>query len=204
MNQLDILILVIYTITVILVLKKAIASVDQVTTIDIDTSDMQAMLEENDLADKLKVGFALPNRTPLGKQPTTITVVIANQLDRAVFVDWDRSTFNDTKGRSRRVIRLSPYRGAETISSQVFSPIPPGQTLQEKITAEDTLVRDGDSIKAQKPLVAIKKLDVNESITFSLWLVIRLAETDTKDDRIHILPSEFKVTRCPWTDSLPF
>ena len=65
-------------------------------------------------------------------------------------------------------------------------------------------VRDGDTVAPQKPLVGIKKLSVGESITFSLWLAIYLSETDDADDRRYILPCDFKVTRCPWTDSLPF
>ena len=44
----------------------------------------------------------------------------------------------------------------------------------------------------------------DESVDFSLWLVVHLQETDTLDDRTCVLPCEFTVRRCPWTDSLPF
>ncbi len=204
MNQIDLIILVVYTITVILVLKRAIESVDQVTAIAFNKAALQEALKERKLAGKLGVSFALPGRYPLGSQPKELAVIIANKLERAIYIDWDRSTFTDLKGRSRRVIRLSSNKGAQINAPQVLSPIPPGRTLEEKITAEDTLVRDGDGVKVKKPLINIKRLAEEESVNFSLWLVVHLQETDEFDDRTCVLPCEFTVRRCPWTDSLPF
>lgn len=204
MNQLDLIILVVYTLTVILVLRRAIDSVDQVTAIAFDKGALQQSLKERKLAGKLGVSFALPGRYPLGSQPKQLTVIISNKLERAVYVDWDRSTFTDLEGRSRRVIRVSPYKGVEADAPQVLSPIPPGRSIQETITAEDTLVRDGNGLQVKKPLINLKKLDEGESVDFSLWLVLHLEETETLDDRTCILPCGFTVRRCPWTDSLPF
>ncbi|MGB3612231.1 MAG: hypothetical protein WBA10_00450 [Elainellaceae cyanobacterium] len=205
MNQLDLIILVVYTITVVLVLQRAIASMNKMSTIAFNKDSLQEALKGCNLSGRLGISFALPGRYPLAEQPKALTVVIANKLERAVFVDWDRSTFTDARGRSRRVIRLSPYKDSEmSISSQVFSPIPPGQVIQETITAEDALVKDGSGLKPKKPLVSVKKLEEGETIGFSLWLVLRLQETEELDDRTCILPCEFIVQRCPWTDSLPF
>jgi len=207
MNQLDLIILVAYIITVVLVLRQAIASVNKMTELEFSDEGLQGALKRYELSEQLDISFKLPDPYPMGEQPKAMLLIVTNHLERAVFIDWDRSTFTDTKGRSRRVIRLVPYKGSEAISAQVYSPIPPGKTIQEAITAEDSLEYDGDALKAQKPIVDIEKPEKfaeGDTVGFSLWLVIHMQETEDLDDWTCILPCDFIVRRCLWTDSLPF
>ncbi|MGF1513569.1 MAG: hypothetical protein ACFB5Z_07740 [Elainellaceae cyanobacterium] len=215
MNQLDLIILVAYTIIVILVLQRAIHSVDNRMNILLNKDVLQQSLEERRLAGKLDIAFKPPSDGyPIESPPQELSLAITNSSERPIYVDWDRSSFTafdwDKKasryreGRARRIVRFSPYKGLESVTRQVLSPIPPNSTLKEDITAEDTLVRDGDGLKLDSSLFKIEKLDEGESLDFWLYLVVYLQETETEDDRTCVLPCKFTVLRRPWVDSLPF
>ncbi len=227
MSQLDLLILVVYTITVMIVMVRAIESLDKKTQVDFNDTRLQERLKQYELDGKLKIKFKFEDRYSINEQPSQLAITIENKSDDAVYVDWDRSTIADLDGRSRRTIRLTPYGSPDLSKAQVDTVVPPGSSVQETITAESCLAPDELSpeiLKPSKPLLDINDLQkagikskekkelyedfMNEKTTleFPLWLVFQFGELESlrRGDRLYVVPCDIITRKMPWTDSLPW
>lgn len=227
MSQLDLLILVVYTITVIIVMIRAIESLDQKTKVDFNDTRFQERLKQYELDGKLKVKFKFEDRYSINEQPSQLNITIENKSNDAIYVDWDRSTIADLDGRSRRAIRLTPYGSPDLSKAQVDTVVPPGSRVQEAITAESCLAPDElnpEILKPSEPLLDInglqkagikskekKKLyedfmDEKRTLTFPLWLVFQFGELESlhRGDRFYVVPCDIVTRKMPWTDSLPW
>lgn len=221
MSQLDLFILVIYTLTVIIVLTRAIESLDKKTTITFDDTQFKAKLEQYELSGKINVKFGFEKRYGLDEQPTKLSVTIENKSEEAMYIDWDRSSVSELGGRSRRAIRLTPYGSPDLSKAQVDTVVPPGSSVQESITAEGCLTSDSDNpdklIPTQKlmNMGGIQKgnkklyqdfLEEKAALSYTVWLVVQMGDTESahRGDRLYVLPCNIVTKKVPWTDSLPW
>ncbi|MEL6223159.1 MAG: hypothetical protein AAFR31_11020 [Cyanobacteria bacterium J06627_8] len=220
MSQLDLFILVVYTITVIIVVTRAIDSLDKKTTISFDDAPFKEKLEQYGLADKLAVKFAFDKRYALMDHPSKLSLTLENKLEDAVYVDWDRSSIAEPGGRSRRAIRLTPYGSPDLSKAQVYTVIPPGSSVKETITAEGCLTSDSENPEILKPtqslmsMAAVQKnkklfgafLAEKAALVYTVWLVVQTGEIEStqRGDRLYVLPCNIVTKKVPWTDSLPW
>ncbi len=227
MSQLDLLILVVYTLTVIIVMVRAIESLDQKTKVEFKDARFKEKLEQYELADKVTIKFGFEGRYSMSQQPNQLAITVENKSDDIIYIDWDRSSIADLDGRSRRVIRLTPYGSPDLSKAQAYTVVAPGSSIKEAITAESSLTADEthpDILKPTKPLLDIaglqkagekskdkKKLhkdfiEEKVSLTFPVWIVMQIGEISSvhRGDRLYILPCDIVTTKVPWTDSLPW
>lgn len=227
MSQLDLLILVFYTITVILVVTRAIESLDKKTTIAFNETRFNEKLTQYELGDKLKIKFRFEKRYDLNAQPTQLSITIENKAEDAIYIDWDQSSISDLGGRSRRIIRLTPYGSPDLSKAQVYTVVPPSGSVQEAITAESCLTHDESNPELLKPtkqlldIGAIQKagfkskdqrklyknfIDEKVTLEYPVWIVfqMRASGTANRGDRLYAVPCDIVTKKVPWTDSLPW
>lgn len=223
MSQLDLLIIIIYSFTTFFVVSKAIESLDAKVKVDFNAARLKAELEKYDLAGKIDISIALEKRYGLDNHPKELSVKISNKSESILYIDWDRSSITVLGGPSRRVIRLTPYKSPDLSHAQVYSVVPPGQSLSEKVTAEDVLApnaENGGALEPSKPLLNILSLKDNKdskplfeafmgqktTLSYALWLVCQISDQGSanRGDRLYILPCEMVARKMPWTDSLPW
>ncbi|NJO72939.1 MAG: hypothetical protein HC833_03715 [Leptolyngbyaceae cyanobacterium RM1_406_9] len=230
MTDLDLLILTVYIITVVYVLYQAINTLDDQTTFHFDRNELDRVLEEQELKDVISLNFRFEDRYKFEEQPTKLSLSLENKsADRSFEVDWDHSSLTDFEGRSRRAIRLTPDKRFNLPGYLAFSTVPPGKTLKEDFTAEDTLKMNIDgSLESASPIVDIlgieagskkpnkrgeqlKKLYANfmerkEDLRFSARIIVKMSDLvdGGKGDRTYVLPCNFVIKKVPWSDALPF
>lgn len=213
MSPLDLLILVVYTITVILVMARAIESVERKTSIRFNNQQLNERLASHNLKGLFNVSMSFASRYAVGDHPKQLSIGLTNtSSDKIFYVDWDRSWLTDLSSRSRRVIRLIPHTSPDLAHAQILTVIPPGRSVQETVTAEDTLAPDSSNngvLKPAKPLInvgAIAKLPERAELSYSLWLAVQIGDLDAAQPRaqIYLLPCDIVVQKMPWTDSLPW
>jgi hypothetical protein len=230
MTDLDLLILTVYIITVVYVLYQAINTLDDQTTVHFDRNELDQVLEEQDLKDLISLNFRFEDRYKFEEQPKKLSLSLENKsADKSFEVDWDHSSLTDFEGRSRRVIRLNPGKRFNLSEPQILSIVPPGKTLKEDFTAEDTLKMNIDgSLESASPIIDILKIEADSKkptkrgeqmkqlyadfmekridISFSLRLVVKMTAPlgEGKGDRPYVLPATFLIKKVPWSDALPF
>ncbi len=223
MSQLDLLIIIIYSFTTFFIVSKAIDSLDAKVKVDFNAARLNAELEKHDLAGKIEIKIPLEKRYGLDNHPKVLSVKVANKSESTLYIDWDRSSITVLGGPSRRVIRLTPYKRPDLSHPQVFSVVPPGQSLSEQVTAEDVLQPNPENegaLEPSKPLLNIASLKDNKdskplfnafmgqqtTLSYMLWLVCQISEqgSASRGDRLYILPCELVARKMPWTDSLPW
>ncbi|MGJ3246830.1 MAG: hypothetical protein ACFE0I_12235 [Elainellaceae cyanobacterium] len=232
MDQLDIFVLAVYLITVAYILSKAKDSLeqakasDQKTRISLNQEQLSQELERRGLSNHIAIhlnfdgSYFLSDDPSADKQPKTLSLSVINNSNDAIYIDWDRSSLTDLRGRSRRVIRLVSYKSLDLSYPQVFSTVGPGQTLSEKITAEDLLERNAETetLEATKPLIDIQGLKKSNSglyndfmaekkpLTYYLCLVLRMPDPadPVRGDRLYNVRCEIQVHKLPWTIVLPW
>ncbi len=228
MNELDIFILAIYLITVAYILYQAINALENQTKFWFDKDELSQNLEKHGLKDQIEVDLKFEKRYLLSddaaqdKQPKELSLNIKNKSDEPLYVDWDHSTLTDMGGRSRRVIRMTPSKRLELSQKQVPSVVGPGQSLSEKITAEDLLEYDKETqlLSAQKPLIDIPGLAKNKDkkklykefmegiavldCTLCLVLVVPSFNDITRGDRRYLVRCKILTQRLPWSYILPW
>jgi hypothetical protein len=232
MNELDILILAVYLISVAYIISLAIRNLDQQSKVWLNEDELKKDLEKRGLKDKVEISLKFEDRYLFSEQasdskyPQELALSIKNKSDDVLYVDWDRSSISDLGGRSRRVVRLVPYKRLDLSYPQVFSAVSPGQSLSEKITAEDVLEPNAETtmLEPQKPLINIHGLkdskDKKEKsryedfvdpekltpLSFYLWLVLRMPDPQNpaQGDRVYNIRCEILTQKRPWTDILPF
>ncbi|NEQ97449.1 MAG: hypothetical protein F6K30_12110 [Cyanothece sp. SIO2G6] len=207
----DIFLLVTYALVVYWVLSNAIASLDKFATISLNQAQLDEEIANRDLTGMVQFKFGFANPYSLSSKLKVLAISVANTSDRTVYVNWDRSALTDFKGRSRRVIRLTPDKAPDLNQAQVWSVIPAGQVLREVITAEDVLKRSttADPFETEGVIVSISGAKEDKPLTFYLciWLIVQqqVANNDeNKPDFQTLIPCEFLIYKCPWTNALPW
>lgn len=214
MPPLDLVIVIVYLVALVYVGYRAfqnwVASMEDVVTVKLDQGGLDAQLQEQGLQGKLVIKVSLKDKYKYEVIPD-LSLMITNNLQTPVYVDWDRSVLTNFAGRSRRVIRVTPSLNLDLSRPQIFSVIGPGQVLSEKIVAEDMLKREADgSLKPVAPIVdlsAAGNLSEDKTLTFSLRLVFGMAEfgNEAEDDMLtRALLLIFSVRRIPGTNALPW
>ncbi|MBD2464002.1 hypothetical protein H6G89_23650 [Oscillatoria sp. FACHB-1407] len=218
-QQLDVIIVAVYLISVAYVLYRAYQSiseyVEEQTIITFDKAGLDSQLAERQLKDVIDVNFGFGGRYTFD-QPQDLGITVANKSkDKTLEIDWDRCSIQ-SDGRSRRVIRFPPDRRVDLSQRQVFSVIPPGGVIRERVSAEDLLkVNANNALEPKGPLVTIAALpppakaaflSSTSDIKFSMRLAVWIAD-DVVEDRpnaLHMLNCQFSIKRVPLSEYLPW
>ena len=163
-EQLDLIIVTVYLISVTYVLYQAYSSLAERTMVKFDNGALEQQLEKYKLKDivDIKFGFQDKDRFDFDNQPKEIFIIVINKSsDTSIYVHWDRSTLTDYEGRSRRVIRLTSDKKPDLFQQQAFSPVAPQRSLKERITAEDLLKSDATNsvLEPSGALIDIRDLE---------------------------------------------
>ncbi len=210
MTPLDLLIVVIYLITLVYVGYRAIGNMEDWATVLLDEGALKEQLTINGQPSAIALAVPLQGQYQFNKI-NDLAQTLTNNSPIPIYVDWDRSTLTDFKGRSRRVIRLNPSMIMDLSRSQVFSVVAPGQALSERIVAEDMLKRTPEgTLQVAAPIVdlsAARGLAPDGKLEFSLRLLIRLIDTGSETDSdmaTKALLCKFIVRRVPWDRDMPW
>lgn len=219
-QQLDLIIVAVYLISVAYVLYRAYDSiseyVEEQTTITFDKAGLDRQLEERNLKGVVDINFAFGGRYNFD-QPQDLGLTVSNKSkDKTLEVDWDRSSIT-SDGRSRRVIRFTPDRRVDLSQRQVFSTIPPGGVIRERVTAEDLLKLNPEKnfLEPKGPLVTIAALpppmkaaflESKAELKFSMRVAVWIADDvgNEHPNNLQMLTCEFAIKRVPWTEYLPW
>ncbi|WP_416667041.1 hypothetical protein [Egbenema bharatensis] len=162
MNELDLIIVVVFLIITTYVVMQAISSVEKQVKIEVDNKDIEQQLDAKQfngikLKDIVKISFKLDSRYKYSvdkveddKTPRSLALSIeniSNKTDREiyVYVYWDKSTLTDHGNESRRVIHLDANRQIRDMvppKKQEASPVSPGMKFSGNLTAEELLKLD--------------------------------------------------------------
>ncbi|MEB3230359.1 MAG: hypothetical protein VKJ64_05065 [Leptolyngbyaceae bacterium] len=206
----DLFLLVAYALIVYWVLLNAIANLAKLATISLNQARLKEELDKRGLAKMVEFGFGFANPYSLSSTLKVLAISVVNTSEYTMYVDWDRSALTDLKGRSRRVIRLTPDKAPDLIQAQVWSVIPAGQVLQEVITAEDVLTRPttADPFEPNGVIVPIAGAKEDKPLVFYLciWLIVQrqVPNGDSQPDIQTLIPCEFVIYKSPWTNVLPW
>jgi hypothetical protein len=226
-QQLDLIIVAVYLVSVVLVMFQAINSVEDQTIISFNKGALTQQLEEQNLKDIVDINVKFDGKYKYDSQPKELAITVENKSkNKAIEVDWDRSAII-TGGRARRMIRFAPDKRIDLSQRQVFSMVTPGLSLQEKVTAEDLLKVDAttSTYEVSGPIVDIAKMkqgaegkkpgdkartayedfaSLKTSVRFSMRLVMRIYDLmGEESDRLYSLTCDFEIKKVPWTDFLP-
>ena len=209
MTPLDALLLVLYGLIVYRVLTQAIEKLNKQAIIALNQGQLNQELTNRELSGMVAFNFGFKNPYSLSSALRMLAISIANTSTQTLYIDWDRSSLTNLGGRSRRVVRLTPDKSPDLIRAQVWSVIPPGQVLQEVITAEDVLSRSAETDPLEPTGVIVPIAGASEDNPLRFYLCILLVvQQNTEDGGIkelpHLIPAEFLITKCPWTDVLPW
>lgn len=172
----DWIVVVLFLITVAYVINQAISYVEQQATVKFQDEDFKKQLKEKTLdgtplSDLINITFRIDpsrykfsfDRADQDEQPKSLIMTVINiskAKDVNVYIDWDKSSITNYVTASRRLIRLSLAERLNTTSlppsSQVPTPIAPGNTVTVRITGEDMLeLKEDDKGKFLQPNVPI-------------------------------------------------
>ncbi|NES80206.1 MAG: hypothetical protein F6K10_01175 [Moorea sp. SIO2B7] len=183
-----------------------IDSLDQFISINVNQESLNHQLETQNLNDLLEIEFEFQDQYQKNEQLQELSSKIKNKDElKYLYVNWDQSTFCDTEGRVERMIRLTSEMTRDLFQSQLPSIIPPGQTIEAKLTAEDKLKRnEAGVLEIASPLLEATILEgileEEESKQFSLYLIIQVVDPSTppRKGAFHFLCCEFKIEKIPW------
>lgn len=102
MSELDLIIIIVYSITTFFIVTKAIESLDAKVKVDFNAARLNAELEKHDLAGKIEIKIPLDKRYGLDNHPKALSVNITNKSDDTLYIDWDRSSITVMGGPSRQ------------------------------------------------------------------------------------------------------
>ena len=219
MTPLDALLLIMYSLIAHRVINQAIGKLDKRAKVNLSEDKLSADLTARNLQDTVEFGFAFEKTYSLSDSLNKLSISVTNKRESGatLYVNWDRSSLTNYGERSRRVIRLTPNRSPDLVRPQVWSVIPPKQQLQEAITAEDVLSRESETdpleltgvivpIERPKPKEGEPEPEGPPTFYLCVWLVVQLTnpETGGTENFEYLLPFEFVISKCPWTDALPW
>jgi len=223
----NLIILMIYILTVYWTINRMIASIDDIVKVDFQKGAVDNQLKEQNLQDTVGISFKTGTYglDKVQNDLKELSMSIENKSDSiAVYIDWDNSSFVvEHSKQSRRVIRKSPDLTRDLAIFQVPTIIAPKKTISENVTAEDVFQRDKESgvYKPASPLINVagvkgnKKLykdflDGKKNLEFSLQLVLRISEIRAgiapgiNVPPVSIINCPFTIKKIPWTYALPW
>lgn len=210
MTPFDLFIVAIYLISLVYIGNRAVNNMEDWATVQLDQSGLREQLTINGQPDALVLNVGLQSQYQFNKI-NELALTLTNNSPIPIYVDWDRSTLTDFKGRSRRVIRLNPSMIMDLSRSQVFSVVAPGRALNERIVAEDMLKRTPEgTLQVGSPIVdlsAARGLPPDGKLEFSLRLLLRLVDSGSETDSdvtTQALVCRFIVRRVPWDQDMPW
>ena len=193
----NLIILMIYMLTVYWTFNRMIESIDDLVKVDFQKGAVDNQLKEQNLQETVGISFKTGTYglDKVQNDLKELSMSIENKSESiAIYVDWDNSSFVvEHSKQSRRVIRKSPDLTRDLAIPQVPTIIAPKKTISESVTAEDVFQRDKESgiYKPASPLINVagvkgnKKLykdflDGKKNLEFSLQLVL-----DRKSTRLN-------------------
>lgn len=223
----NLIILMIYILTVYWTFNRMIESIDDIVKVDFQKGDVDNQLKEQNLQETVGISFKTGTYglDKVQNDLKELSMSIENKSDSiAIYVDWDNSSFVvEHSKQSRRVIRKSPDLTRDLAIPQVPTIIAPKKTISENVTAEDVFQRDKESgvYKPASPLINVagvkgnKKLykdflDGKKDLEFSLQLVLRISEMRVgiapgiNVPPVSIINCPFTIKKLPWTYALPW
>lgn len=223
----NLIILMIYMLTVYWTFNRMIESIDDIVKVDFQKDAVDNQLKEQNLQDTVGISFKTGTYglDKVQDDLKELSMNIENKSDSiAIYVDWDNSSFVvEHSKQSRRVIRKSPDLTRDLAIPQVPTIIAPKKTISENVTAEDVFQRDKESgvYKPASPLINVagvkgnKKLykdfiDGKKNLEFSLQLVLRISEMRVgiapgiNVPPVSIINCPFTIKKLPWTYALPW
>lgn len=204
MTEQDLLILVIYLVSLFFVYSNALDSLKDIISVEFDASFLQEQIATQELGDLVAIKGEVSDKTKTIADLQEVSLSIENKSSaRFLYVIWDQSVINDFGKRSRRIIRLSPGITLDLMQPQAYSAIAPGQTLKEKITAEDILQRNKETqvLELGKPLFAdkdLKKAWENGDAKFLVILILQGSNPGLGLEAPHLLMCQFKIVKKSW------
>lgn len=223
----NLIILMIYMLTVYWTFNRMIESIDDIVKVDFQKDAVDNQLKEQNLQETVGISFKTGTYglDKVQDDLKELSMNIENKSDSiAIYVDWDNSSFVvEHSKQSRRVIRKSPDLTRDLAIPQVPTIIAPKKTISENVTAEDVFQRDKESgiYKPASPLINVagvkgnKKLykdflDGKKNLEFSLQLVLRISEMRVgiapgiNVPPVSIINCPFTIKKLPWTYALPW
>lgn len=223
----NLIILMIYILTVYWTFNRMIESIDDIVKVDFQKGAVDNQLKEQNLQETVGISFKTGTYglDKVQNDLKELSMSIENKSDSiAIYVDWDNSSFVvEHSKQSRRVIRKSPDLTRDLAIPQVPTIIAPKKTISENVTAEDVFQRDKESgiYKPASPLINVagvkgnKKLykdflDGKKNLEFSLQLVLRISEMRVgiapgiNVPPVSIINCPFTIKKLPWTYALPW
>ena len=202
MTEQDLLILVIYLVSLFFVYSNALDSLKDIIAVEFDAAFLQEQITTQELGSLVAIKGEVSGKE-IGDVKEVSLSIENKSSERFLYVAWDQSVINDFGKRSRRVIRLSPGTTLDSMQPQAYSAIAPGQTLKEKITAEDVLQRNKDTqaLEIGKPLFSGKDLDKaweGGSAKFLVILILQSSNPGVSLDKPHLLMCQFKIVKTSW------
>lgn len=204
MNEQDLLILVIYLLSVTLVYNNALDSLKDLITVEFDAASLQDQITTQDIGNLVSIKVKVNEKTKTLEDFQELVLSIENKSsERLLYVVWDQSVISDFSKQSRRVIRISPGLTRDLMQPQAYSAIAPGQTLKERITAEDVLQRniDTQTLEINKSLFEdrdLQKAWKSGDARFSLLLTLQSGNPGLILDAPHLLLCQFQIVKTPW------
>ncbi|MEI6442071.1 MAG: hypothetical protein WCO29_02790 [Nostocales cyanobacterium ELA583] len=226
----NLIILMIYILTIYWTINRMIESIDDIVKLDFQKDAINNQLKEQNLQDTVGISFKTGTYglDKVQDDLTELSMSVENKSDSiAIYIDWDNSSLVvEHSQQSRRVIRKSPDLTRDLAITQVPTIIAPKKTISENVTAEDVFQRDKDLgiYKPVSPLIniaAIKKndkqkklykdfIDGKKELEFSLQLVLRISEMRVgiapglNVPPVSIINCPFTIKKLPWTYALPW
>ncbi|HEY9699814.1 MAG TPA: hypothetical protein V6D10_21325 [Trichocoleus sp.] len=226
MNQTDLIILVVYLISITYVIYQAINSLEERTVIRFDQAALAQFLEQEKIADVslnnfIDISFGIQGRYKFSQQPATLGTIIQNKSRTAtVSIDWDNSSITNHAGRVRRVIRLTPGLQPSDLSEpQVKSTIPPSRNLQATLVPEDLLKPNADNtgVVTNGAIVSMAEVEKDKgtyakfrerqtALQFSLRLLFQIINVTDGAKREYwcFVPCTFVIEKISQMDYLPW
>ncbi|MCW6036368.1 hypothetical protein K4A83_08805 [Spirulina subsalsa FACHB-351] len=200
--QQNILVLAVYGIVLAFVFYQMWVDLDEFVSVKLDQEALKTDLERQNLQDLVEIESKFDDLYK-PEQLKAIALTIKNKCPKeTLFINWERSTLNDLKGESRRVIRMVPGMKVDLSQPQVFGLVAPGQTLKEKITAESCLKPKGDgSLELTKPLFKsdglLKAAKKGDRVTLRLILEFSQPTVGVYNTSLHPISCQFKFSKTP-------
>ena len=166
----NLIILMIYILTVYWTINRMIASIDDIVKVDFQKGAVDNQLKEQNLQDTVGISFKTGTYglDKVQNDLKELSMSIENKSDSiAVYIDWDNSSFVvEHSKQSRRVIRKSPDLTRDLAIPQVPTIIAPKKTISENVTAEDVFQRDKESgvYKPASPLINVAGVKGNKKL----------------------------------------
>lgn len=206
MTEQDLLILVVYILSLVFVYNNALDSLKDIIAVEFDAPFVQQQIVTQELSNLVAIKGEAGGKVLSAVKEIALSIENKSP-DRLLYVVWDQCVINDFNRRSRRVIRLSPGTTLDLMQHQAYSTIAPGQTLKEKITAEDVLKRNKDTqaLEIDKPLFDNKDLQkawTGGEAKFSLILILQSDTPGVSLDSPHLLVCQFRIVKTSWTKAI--